>query len=425
MWMKNQLNHKDHSNSSSYSINGWLIWSIAALFYGYEFVHRVSTSVMVPDLMQAFNVTHSPVGDMTAFYFYAYALVQVPAGVLIDRYGVKLMLTFACLLVALGSFMFNASNSLQFACFSRFIIGAGSAFGFVGCLKIISLWINPRYFPFMVGITNLCGVLGAIAGGQPIAHSLNVLTWREVYLILGFMGMIIAALLWIIVKDKEVNEKDAIHEANNLLKGIGHVVQSPQTWILAFYCMMIVAPITGFAEMWGVEFFRTAYAIPREDAAGFIKYMFIGIGVGGPTLGWLSGYFQNFKVWLMIFSLIILTLLCSIIYLQQQSHMYLKIMLFIYGFASSHMLLCFSIANQVFPNWAKGAAIGFINMMIMGGGAIFQPLIGKLLDIKVDDLGKPIYESLSYTQFSSALSVLPLCIMVAIGLTVFIRTGHK
>lgn len=401
---------------------GWLFWLIAAVFYGYEFTHRVAPMVMIPQLMQSFDVSRAQLGDLASFYFYGYALIQVPAGMLVDRFGVRVILTFGCLIIALGSFCLNATSFLAFACLSRFIIGVGSAFAFVSCLKILSEHFQPKLFPLMVGLTNLFGICGAILGGAPLAKLLYLLKWQEVYLVLGLMAMGLAATIWLVIRDPSgVCKTYKPGVDNKIWQGLTEVIKQPQTWFLSFYAMLIVAPITAFAEMWGVEFFETSYNLVVEQAAGFLKYIFYGIAIGGPTIGWLGSRLNKLQPWFWLCSILALTALSSTIFIKFENLSHLKLLLFLYGFASSHMLLCFSIANQFYPEWAKATAIGFINMMIMGGSAIFQPLIGKLLDLSLSAKGYSLDSQVGYQQYSAALAVLPFCVLFAMSLLLFIK----
>lgn len=403
-------------------MNGWLIWGVAALFYSYEFLLRVSPSIMIPQLKLSFDTSLASLGHMAAFYFYAYALFQVPAGVLCDRYGVRLILTLACLLVALGCLLLGLAPNIPFACMSRFIIGAGSAFAFVSCLKLATFWLKNQYFPLIVGLTNLCGMVGAILGGEPLALSLQIVDWREIFFLLGLFGILNAFLIWFIVKDSPKNIERAPNQANtNVFNGILYVIKKPHAWLLAMYGMLLVVPIAAFGELWGVEFFKTSYGIPSEDSAKVLRYIFLGIAVGGPSIGWLRNHIHSFKAVLILGCLLTLGTMVCIIYVDGWSYTALCILLFIYGFATSHMLICFSIANQAFPIWAQGAALGFINMMIMGGAATFQPLIGKLLDLDLSTKQSPIYQAITLADFRYALSVLPCCIVIALFLALFIK----
>lgn len=403
--------------------NGWFIWSLAALFYAYEFAHRVSPSVMISDLMLAFDATRASIGYISSSYFYAYALFQVPAGILVDRYGVKTILMFASMTVVLGSFMMSTAHSIPFACFSRFLIGAGSAFAFVSCLKLASFWIKKNYFPFVVGLTNLCGMLGAILGGEPLARAMRVLNWEETYWLLGFIGFLISAAIWIWIKDKPApSTTETFSSKHKLTDGIKAVIRRPQTWVLALYATLLVTPITAFAELWGVDFFQTSYGYNKEVSASMLRYIFFGIAVGGPCIGWLCAKITNIRLIMALGSGLTLLLLASIIYMTDLSTPTLKFLLFCYGFTTSHMLLCFSLANQNYPSWAHGAVLGFINMMVMGCSAIFQPVIGKLIDLNLQaSLSNKLFAQLSLSDFQLALSVLPVCIAIAIGLTIFLK----
>ena len=110
------LTQTDHSSSVDSKRLGWLIWSLGALFYGYEYFLQVSPSVMVPDLMRSFHIGGAALGNLTAFYFYAYASMQIPAGLLLDRLGPRRLLTIAVLLCASGAFIFGSAHSLPVAC---------------------------------------------------------------------------------------------------------------------------------------------------------------------------------------------------------------------------------------------------------------------------------------------------------------------
>ncbi len=417
---------------------GWFVWGIAALFYAIEFTHRVAPSVMIPHLMEGFDVQHASIGHMASFYFYAYALFQVPAGVLCDRFGVRIILTMASMVVALGSFLFSASTNFELACIARFLIGAGSAFGFVSCLKIASLWIHERLFPLLVGLTNVFGMVGAILGGKPLAGVLQILTWEEVYWAFGFIGMILSGLIFLIVRRPQDYRMPTEPDSHPMAEGFKYVVKTPQAWVLGLYGALLVAPITAFAELWGVEYFKSCYGIDSTSAASLMIYIFVGIGIGGPTIGLLSNVSSKIKLWMMLGCLITIGALMSILYVdfnriapgvsawlpfQLSGLTLLKVTLFVYGFTTSHMLLCFSIANRTFPKWANGAAIGFVNMMVMGCSAIFQPVIGKLIDMHFGQLSV-LPTELALNDYRYALSILPVGLLIALGLLLWLNTGH-
>ena len=140
----------------------YLIFFLAASFYLYEFILQVAPSVMAESMMRTFGVTGQGFGFISAFYFYAYAPAQLPAGVLYDRYGPRKLMTFAIILCALGSAFFASTDSIFTACIGRFLIGIGSAFSFIGVLVLISRWFPPYYFAILAGVAQLMSSVGAM-----------------------------------------------------------------------------------------------------------------------------------------------------------------------------------------------------------------------------------------------------------------------
>ncbi|HRE32312.1 MAG TPA: MFS transporter, partial [Candidatus Berkiella sp.] len=253
----------------------------------YEFVHRVVPSIITDELRSGLSINDHQLGTIGAMYFYAYAAFQLPAGVLIDRYGVKNLLVAASAILTLGSFLFATTSSIHTAQMSRFLIGIGSAFAFIGCLKIGAQWLAMSSFPLVVGLTNLCGTLGALIGGKPMSYLAHQFGWRDMLLQLSFVGLVITLLLWIFIQDKPIQQEETEHKQPGLLTGLIAVMKNPQSWIIALYGMLLVAPIAAIPEMWGVEYLKVAYNIPATQAAGITHTIFVGTAVGGPLIGWL------------------------------------------------------------------------------------------------------------------------------------------
>lgn len=142
----------------------WLVCMLGALFYCYEYYLRIAPSVMTADLMRAFAISAAALGNLTAFYYYAYTPMQLPVGILMDRYGPRRLLVIAVLCCALGSYLFTQTSHIGIAQLGRFLVGFGSAFAFVGVLKLSALWLAPERFAFMSGFATTLGMLGAVIG---------------------------------------------------------------------------------------------------------------------------------------------------------------------------------------------------------------------------------------------------------------------
>src|SRR3990167_721554 len=182
-------------------LKAYLIFLLAASFYLYEYILQVAPSVMADSMMQAFHVSAAGYGVISACYFYAYAPMQLPAGILFDRYGPRSLMTFALLLCAAGSLFFASTNQLITAGLGRFLIGIGSAFSFIGVLVLISRWFRPRQFAVLAGIAQLMSSIGAIFGEMPLAKLVDYVGWRMSSFILAFVGVALSALIWFVIRD--------------------------------------------------------------------------------------------------------------------------------------------------------------------------------------------------------------------------------
>ena len=151
----------------AYPIRAWSIWLLSALFMFYKYAIEVSPSVMTTTLMKTFHVGGMELGNLAACYFYAYLLLQIPAGLLLDKFGPRKTTTLAIALCAIGSLVFAGASSLFIAGVGRFLTGIGAAFAAVNCLKLIANWFPFRQFAFMAGLMMTMAMLGAVEGRLP------------------------------------------------------------------------------------------------------------------------------------------------------------------------------------------------------------------------------------------------------------------
>jgi MFS family permease len=138
---------------------------------------------MIGDLMRDFRCNAATIGTLSAVYFYAYICLQVPVGVMADRWGPRNLITFAAFLCAVGGLLFAMADTLVIAYVGRLLIGAGSAFFFVCALKLVSVWYPPERFAFVSGMIMFIGVAGGIAGQAPVAAAVEVFGWRSVVMV--------------------------------------------------------------------------------------------------------------------------------------------------------------------------------------------------------------------------------------------------
>jgi len=217
----------------------FIIFGLAVFFYLYEFALQVSPSVMTDSLMASFNLDAAGLGAMGAFYFYAYAPMQIPAGLFYDRYGPRILLTVAIMVCATGAAFFAMANTASLAALGRLFMGMGSAFSFIGVLVLLTRWFPAHYFALMVGLAQSMGSLGAITGEVPLAAAVSRWGWRPSLLGMAIIGFVLAFLVWKIIRDWPEG-RAPVSTANtpkhNEWQRLGHVLRHRQNWSVVGAC---------------------------------------------------------------------------------------------------------------------------------------------------------------------------------------------
>lgn len=413
------------ADGSRRGILPWIMWGLATLFYCYEFFLQVSPNVMVKDLMLAFNLNAAQMGYLSTSYYVAYAAMQLPVGMLLDRFGTRKPLTVAVLLCALGALLFGYASVFWVAALGRFIIGFGSAFAAVSCLQIASQWLPLNRFALVTGLLLTIGMMGAWGGQAPLGMLIQVLGWRETMLVFGLIGVVLAVIVLLVIRDK-----DSLHNSPDRLvppgffSGLRHVVHNKQMWVVAIYGGLMFLSIPGFAGLWSVSFFSHSYHLPQTTSAFVVSMIFIGFAVGAPFLGWLSDRICARKPPMYIGSVGAFFTICFILYGPMVGIYTAGTLFFIFGFFCSGFLPAFSVARELNPPETSGTALGFINTLNTAGGMLAQPIIGYLLDMKWQGTLQDGVRYYSNLDYRFALTLLPFSIFCSFIMLRFVRETH-
>jgi len=407
------------------NITAIIICSLASLFYLYDFLLRVMPSAMTNDLMHHFHIGAARLGIMLAILYYAYAPMQIPAGLLFDRIGTRLLLTIMVVLCAVGTLIFGITDNVAIAMVGRFLIGFSSAFAFLGALVLASRWLPHKYFAAFVGLVQLLGCAGAIAGETPIAIAVKHFGWQKTNFIAALIGFGLAILFWILLRDHPEGATVKGKKSINVLKQLSMVAKNSQNWWVGLYAFAIWAPATIFAVLWGIPFLMTLYKINAASAAFAVSLVWVGIGIGGVLVGWWSDHIGKRRLLLVFTAFLGIITSGLILYVNHTSLYLMYVWLFLLGVSISGMVVTFGVIKDVNASSVVGTANGFNNMAILIGGIIFQPLIGVVLHLLWK--GKlishvPVY---SLYNYRIALSIMPVCFLLALVCSVFlIRETH-
>ena len=272
----------------------WLVWSLAAISFGYAFFHRVTPSVMVSDLMAEFAVSGAVLGTLSALYFYPYVLLQVPLGAMLETFGTRILLSGCLLLAGFGSILFGLAHSIEVAYLGRFLIGFGSSVGFLGSLALASKWFPPHRFAFLAGLSMFVAMTSGMVAQAPLAYLIDIYGWRANILALGTVGFALSLLVFLFVRNQPASLEPATarplanrekwRELGSALKA---VMRNADVWKVSLVAATMSGPMLVIGGLWGTPFLMVKFDLSRPEAAFFMSLLLLGWAVGAPVSGWL------------------------------------------------------------------------------------------------------------------------------------------
>lgn len=398
--------------------------ALAAIFYCYEYYLRVAPSVMKAELQATFNLSDAAFGLLAAYYYYAYTPMQIPVGMLLDKFGPRLTLTFACLICALGTYAFAHTDEVILAQVGRFFVGFGSAFAYVGVLKISDIWLPKKYFAFMAGLATTLGMLGAIFGQLTMASLVARIGWQATLSYSIWTGLVLTVILWLVLKDNpKVQSEKEFHDTEvKLLAGLLKMCRNREMWINGLIGCLTFLPISAFAELWAVPYLETV-GFDRSEAALGSSMIFIGFSIGGPLWGILSDKLASRRLPLIVGSFLSAIAFFILILFPMNLKLWMYSWLFIASLFTSAQILVFAVSNDENPKYLAATAAAFTNMVVMIGGMFLPPIIGKILDMSIElSNGLPNYSAENYKL---ALMVLPVGLVLSGILSYFLKESYK
>jgi MFS family permease len=360
----------------------WTIWALSALFVVFNYIQQVVPDIIAADLSIAFKAGEGTLGDIAAVYFYAYAVLQIPVGLIVDRYGTRWPLIAAILLAGLGSVAFSRAGSPGGAELARLVMGASAAFSFIGCLKLAQEWFPPAKFSTLAGMTNTAGMLGA-AVGAPTAALVKAIGWREAVAWMGWAEVVLAILVLLVVRDRSSAAGDApsaaaAPEQVPRSRRIAGFLADPQVWINAVYATSISLVFVAFGGLWGASYIEKAYGVGAISAADVGSFLFLGGIAGSLFFGWWSDHLKRRKLPMVIAGVGALATMAALLYVPRLPLAGFDAGLFLVGFFSSANIVSYAVARDLYPR-LSGLSIGFLSTCYFAGSAASQPLVGMLL----------------------------------------------
>lgn len=399
----------------------WLMWGIPALVFLIAFLHRAAPGVIAKDLMQAFGMTGTELGLLSAMYFYSYAGFMVPGGVLIDSLGPRRVITAGGAVMGLGSLAMGLAASPLLLFTGRLLVGLGAAVTFTGALKIAASWFPPTQFGMMSALTATVGVLGALIGNAPLAALAAHLSWRGALIIIGAVTIAGALLCLALVRDQPAAARDPADRGpsfREVMTGTRTVLRNRYTWP-PFLCFFFLYAAMGNFFLWSVPFLRDVYGLGSTQAALYASLPSMALLVSAPLTGYLSDRVLHrrklpytilatgqFVVWLG-FLVTLGTLPLSSVCL----------LFLLLGVVGGGFVLTWPLGAEVNPPRLAGIAVAVTNLGGFVGAALTQGPVGAVLDARWTGAlldGARVYPVAAYR---GAFAVCALLVLVGAGIS--------
>ena len=403
----------------------YVIWVCVALFYLYQFILRVSPSVMLEDLMAHFKINATEMGALSAVAMYSYSLLQVPAGILVDIFGVRRVVLGSISLCIMGVLIFVSTDVLWIAKLGRFFLGMGSAAAFLSVSKVSTLWFSPKRRATLFGMTMAAGTIGALNGSTPLSYLVSQVGWKQSLLVVTGFGGLVFALNALVLRDRASYDS---HPSSHLeidirkyFKDILEILKSKACWITGLTALGIYLSISVLADLWGVSFVMHAYGMDKILASKVVSFIYIGLCVGSLSLTFLSDLIHKRKLLISVSTFSLVCLASVVVYYPHLTVNLLSFCFFLIGFFSGAEMLCFTSATESVDQRFAGMVTGFINCVVMLGGAFFQEQVGRILDIYWSgELGIDGVRVYSLLEYQKALILLVSTISFSVMMSFFI-----
>lgn len=406
------------------------VWGLGALLYLIGFYHRVAPAVITRELMSEFAIGAAALGNLSALYYYSYVAIQVPAGVLSDRFGPRRILATGAAFAAAGTVLFALAPTYAGAGLGRLLIGGSVGVAFVAMLKLAGHWFASTRFGMISGLALATGILGAVSAGVPLRLLVDAFGWRGV---MGAMAVVTAALavaIWTIVRDDPRDRGYASHVQSHhdrsqpVFAGIRRAFASRNIWLVVLVSGAVSGPTLTFGGLWGVPFLTTHYGFTTSQASMATSLLLACWAVSSPSLGALSDRLRLRKPVYVAGAVLATVGWACVLMIEGLPPWMLVTLLAFTGCVSGSAMLGFAIAKESAPPELGGTAGGIANMGNMLGGMVMQPAVGWVLDQRWTgalENGVRIYDFEAYRAgFSLMLGWLALSLLTL----VFLRETH-
>jgi nitrate/nitrite transporter NarK len=364
----------------------WAVLALAAVLFLSSQFYRVANAVVAPDLQRDLGLSSEALGVVSAAFFYAFAVAQVPLAVLLDRAGARRIMTALTLVGAAGAVVFAGAHGAAGAALGRVLLGVGMAGNLMGGLKLVSRWFSPREFATISGVLLGLGTLGNMLAATPLALLVRAVGWRPSFVLVAAATIATAALFWAVVRDAPAGREappPARPEEPVATRAMGAtLLRSRDFWLISVGAFCRYGTFAAIQALWVGPWLVDVVALPPVAAANLILVMNVALVVGAPLGGWLSDRVLASRKRLALIGLgsLAATELALAFAGPGAGVLGVALLLAALGMTSSFGQVVYAHVKDVMPARMSGMAMTGVNFFVMLGAATYLHVMGWMLD---------------------------------------------
>lgn len=358
-----------------------LILSILLPFaagYYLSYVFRTMNAVIADGLVRDLGLGPSQIGFLTAAYFFTFAVMQLPIGIALDRFGPRLVQTVLLAIAAIGALLFAAGQSMAVLVVARALIGLGVAGGLMSALKALSLWAPPERQPFLNGIVIASGALGALTATAPLAWLIAMLSWRAVFLILAAITAAVALIICAVTPASVARPPEgAASQA-----GLSAVYRNSDFWQLAPLSALCIGTAWAFHGLWAAPWLTDVAQLDRPHLIRSLVVMSSALCVSAVGFGAISSWFRRKGL-----DMRLLFLVTAAVFIGCELGLAFRMPIppivewGLIAATGAATVFSYSILSDFFPKYLSGRANSALNVLHIGSAFVLQTAFGMIVNL--------------------------------------------
>lgn len=416
--------------NSTNSFKAWFVVLTAGTFFFYEFIQLNMFDAISRNLMQDFNVSATLLGALSAIYFVANVLFLFIAGNILDRFSTRRIILTALTICIIGVVGLANAHSFLSASIARFLMGIGSAFCFLSSIRLASRWFPSNKMALVTGVLVAFAMTGGVVAQTPMTLLVHALHWRNALAVDACFGLVFVILISLFVQDFPPHHQKTHRAEQMMIREVGLLRSMRlayfrlQNWLGGIYCCLMNLPIAVLGGLWGVMYLMDTHNLSKLDASYITSALFAGCLIGAPLAGWISDKMTLRKPPMIYGAIISLILVCILVYVPNLSFFSLLILFGLIGLTTGAQIISYALVAESAQPIVTAMSVSVVNISVMSGYWIFQPIFGRLMDDKAVLRLHHSTQHFVASDYTWAMYLFPIGFLLALLCALLVRETH-